>query len=99
GDDLILATSSDADVHLPVDEHGETILCVREGGERWHVGGILAGDQTGQLTTQHPARRPLVSAPLDHIEDLLEHGALTRLPRRDHGYDAPVAGGDPIART
>jgi hypothetical protein len=51
------------------------------------------------MATKHPARIPLVSATLDEVEYLLEHGTLARLPRRYHRYDGAVAGGHPIART
>src|SRR5206468_3637376 len=92
GDDLVFPGSPDDDINVPVDKHGETVLCRREGSERRHVGGIVAGKQTGQLATQHPALSPLLSATLDGVEYLLEHGTLARLPRRDHRDDAAEAG-------
>ncbi len=82
-----------------MDEDGEAVLCLREGRERRHTGGVLVGQQAGKLATQRPAGSPLVSGPLDDIEYLFEHGALARLPRRDHRYDAAEAGGHSFART
>jgi hypothetical protein len=97
GDGLLTPGGPDGDVDLAVHEQRETILRGGNGDEGRYAGGILVGQQTGELATQDAAHGALLPTALDDVEYPTEHGTLPRLPRRDQHGGAAETGGHALA--